>query len=119
MATTKKPKSKKKTTKKKTRAKKPRAPKELTPAQRLQLQVEQAAAALIRNIQNGEVLGLAVIAFGKDENSDVLTITGFAPRHRLSYMLALASHMNMTEAARNIQLANERRVAEIQAAAGQ
>ncbi len=115
MATTRKPKSsKKKTSKKKASKKKKKAAQEpvlLTPEQQLKLQVEQAAAALIKGIQDGEVFGLAIISIGKDDRSDTLTISGLTPRHRLSYMLSMASHLNMTIAVRNIQLANEQRAA--------
>lgn len=119
MATTKKPKSSKKKTSKKKKAskKKKKAAQEpvlMTPEKQLQLQVEQSAAALIKGIQDGEVFGLAIIAIGKDDRSDTLTISGLTPRHRLAYMLSLASHMNMANAIRNIQLANEQRVAEAQ-----
>ena len=115
MATTKKPKKpKKKTSKKKGSKKKSsaaKAPEEMTGAERMQLQVQQTATALIQKIQAGEVHGLIVVAIGNDAESDSLSLAGATPPQRVSYLLDLASHLNMTAAMRNLREANERAAA--------
>ena len=119
MATTKKPKnskkktskkkaSKKKTSKRKSSASKAKATEDMTAEERIQLQVQGAAAELIKDIQDGKILGMTILTIGRNADSDTIRISGESPPQRISYLLDLAGHFNITAAVQNLRNANEK-----------